>query len=538
MLGGLAQGQRGSTVAGQVPAPVLGINVLNSLAQMNPAECIYTFNMVSQDGGVRVRDGYAEWANGWVGDAGTIIPFNGFDPANDKLFVATSDGIYDCTSRGETAPTKVQNFTSSAGLAGYGVYTQMMSLGEEAFLFYADGENGLYRYEEVADVWIQVTSGAGAGQMTGVTPETVNYVTVWKNQLVMIQRDRATAYALPARTLSGAANQVVIGTQFKQGGSLKAAYNWTLDGGVGVDDYLVFVSSEGDVVIYQGSGFEAQDFALVGVWNIGRMPFGNRFGVEFGGELYLASSYGVVPVSYLLNGANVADPMTYLSRKVGPYLRNIVEEVLDERGWQLFVDPKDSLLYLSTPPRASFEQIDFVMYFADQAWSMSRALNRGHSAVWEGEVYWLDRDVPKLFIEEGTVDGVYLDPATDGDPVPIEWDLLTSYNDLGQPAYIKRCHFIRPNFLSELAPSYSAEARYDYDVAENTSGIVQVVNDVGIWGTGVWGEAVFGGGATPTSKTGGAGGMGYRVAIAMRGSTIGDTRIIGFDVMSDQGGMF
>ena len=78
-------------------------------------------------------------------------------------------------------------------------------------------------------------------------------------------------------------------------------YNWSLDGGDGIDDYLVVVGSSGDVSVWQGTDPKS-DFGTVGSWQIGDIPYGRRIGVEYGGDLFLLSIYGLISLSSLLNG--------------------------------------------------------------------------------------------------------------------------------------------------------------------------------------------------------------------------------------------
>ena len=79
------------------------------------------------------------------------------------------------------------------------------------------------------------------------------------------------------------------------GGELVGLYNFTMDGGDGVDDYLVALSRAGDVVIYRGD-----DPSLIDLWNIvgtfyvGELPAERRVANEYGGDLYIISVFGMI----------------------------------------------------------------------------------------------------------------------------------------------------------------------------------------------------------------------------------------------------
>jgi len=50
-----------------LPASVGGINAYDSLMMMPPQDCIYTFNLMPVEYGLRLRRGYSEWSQGAVG---------------------------------------------------------------------------------------------------------------------------------------------------------------------------------------------------------------------------------------------------------------------------------------------------------------------------------------------------------------------------------------------------------------------------------------------------------------------------------------
>ena len=80
----LRRGGKQNSTAATVPASMEGINAVTSLAMQSPAECVYTYNLISQDLGMVSREGFVEWANGWTGDpAQTLIPFEGHQDAHD-----------------------------------------------------------------------------------------------------------------------------------------------------------------------------------------------------------------------------------------------------------------------------------------------------------------------------------------------------------------------------------------------------------------------------------------------------------------------
>ena len=282
---GMRQGQKQNTVAGPLPASNAGINAVDSLAEMAPNECIYTYNLIAQDYGMEVRPGYVEWANGWTGTAKTVITFEGATTAQDKLWVADENGIWDCTTADTTAPTQKIVFPSTSGNAGICSYITYSTDGSAQFVLLCDGENGYYVWTQSTNTWAKIALGAGAGQILGVDPSDFVFVMAWKERVWFIEKNTSKAWYLAVNTIYGTVASFIFGGQFMQGGNLRTLHNWTLDGGIGVDDYLVGVSGAGDVSIYQGTDpAAANTFGMVGTWNIGKVPAGNRIGRNFGGS--------------------------------------------------------------------------------------------------------------------------------------------------------------------------------------------------------------------------------------------------------------
>jgi len=134
-----------------LPSPMRGVNATRVLTQMEAQEAIFMINILPEDFGCEVRDGYAEWANGWTGTpARTVITFEGNSNAEDRLWVANSEGIWDVTVEGTTAPTKDVAFPSPSNNAGICSYVNYGNDAGDRFLLLCDGENGYY-------VWTQTT---------------------------------------------------------------------------------------------------------------------------------------------------------------------------------------------------------------------------------------------------------------------------------------------------------------------------------------------------------------------------------------------
>jgi len=508
------------------------------MAVMPPNECIFCDNIVAEDFGCEVRDGYIEWANGWTGGiARTVISFEGNVDTDDRLWVANDEGLWDVTAQGETAPTQDVTWPSQLNNAGICSYVNYGNDAGDRFLLLCDGENGYYVWTQTTDTWLKIPFAAGG--IEGADPDLFDYVMIWKTRVWFIQRNSGLAWFLNAsEQFLGTVVPFNWGDQFKTGGSLVALHNWTLDGGKGMDDYIVGLSGSGDVIVYQGTDPTSKnDFGLVGSWFVGATPAGRRTAIEYSGDLYMLTLQGIVPLSALLRGQSTAEDATYVSNKVGPYLRSVLEETLTDFGWHIHVHPKQSTLYVNAPPVQSAPQVAFTAYFGTKAWSTVSGLTKADTASWKNDVYWSDITRNKLFFQGGFQDGVYLDPDVDGDPEPVNWSLLTSFSPLGTPSKQKRVQYIRPQFVADTAPDYFVEARYDYDISRIPIGPIDTNGEGNVWDKGKWGTAKWRGALIAASdKVTGGSGMGRAVALAIRGQSGNNVTLIGFDIAFDIGG--
>ena len=114
--GRLGQGQQSSIKTETVPASVQGVNALGALTGMAPADCIYCYNLVPSEYGMRLRKGYREIATGMTNDVRSIIPYDNQagDNSKDRLFSVNEDGIWNTTIANTQTPALEQAFARVA----------------------------------------------------------------------------------------------------------------------------------------------------------------------------------------------------------------------------------------------------------------------------------------------------------------------------------------------------------------------------------------------------------------------------------------
>ncbi len=85
-----------------------------------------------------------------------------------------------------------------------------------------------------------------------------------------MQEDSLRVWFLEPFAIQGTANLLDLGPIFDKGGAILCQSTWTLDGGSGADDLAVWVTTQGQVAVYQGlDPSDANNWALVGIPCVG-----------------------------------------------------------------------------------------------------------------------------------------------------------------------------------------------------------------------------------------------------------------------------
>lgn len=512
-----------------VPPPN-GINQVDPLFAFPSQDAVFMYNYISSYYGTRVRSGYREFATNVGTQVKTVAPYNGSTSAKDKLFAMDIAGIYDI-SAGGAAPTLKLAFPGSTADSGYGVVTNMTVLGG-FFLLYCDEEYGYYRYTESTDTWVR-TTGA---EVTNVNPNNLVGCTVFKSKLWFIEKNTNDLWYLPTGSVIGAATKFSLGNKYKKGGTTQALFTWTLeDTGAGMDEYLVAVSSSGEVLVYHGQDPDvAGNFTGVGSWQIGAIPAGRRMATNFGGELYIVSAYGLQPASRLIQAGVAQTDAIELTRKITPTVKSLVTSTRTSKGWEVRFIPSENALVIMSPQRTGYQATQVVQSLNNQGWSVYQGIPMFTGENWNGLFYFASSNAEgTVYVLDGDVDAQNL-AGTSGTPITAA--MLGAFSDVGEPGMYHRMQFIRPVFLSSAQPLYTLEARYDYNISETFGTSSPAALSGALWDIAIWDSALWTGDFLEIESNTGAQGMGRAMAVALTTQTTARTIVIRYDAMYDSGG--
>lgn len=325
-------------------------------------------------------------------------------------------------------------------------------------------------------------------------------------------------YYLPIGQKSGAATAFYFGGLFPHGGEIVGYWTWTRDGGEGIDDYFIIVGRGGDLLAYQGADpSAASTWALKGNWYLGHIPAGRRISVDYGGELFVLSSFGLLTLSALFRGVDVSDFRVNPTAKITPQIRERMQAELDSARWEVNSYPQEGLIVINSPvrPGSSDKYLQYVFNVTTQAWSMWRDLNMVTCNNWNEQFFFTDDTGILWTLTEGQDNRLVAD--TDAsEVVPIDFSVLGSFQRYGFTGSLIG-EFLRPVFTGISNVDYNARFVYDYEVDEIFGAVLGAVVEETKWDTGLWDTAVWSSSTAVRSSVEGGSGLGRTAAIAIRG---------------------
>jgi len=527
--------------------PTHGLNTTGDVAFMDPQDAIECDNLIAADLGLTLRGGWREYATN-IGGGGNIVvrTLMDFDAApttslappllTSTLFAVTDFGIYDIEGGGNMIAVAPDIVLSGTSGAGYMAHVQFVAAGGSHFLIACSETDGGYLYNGLA--WMKMTSvgGPGPGIITGVNPADFVHVCVWKKRLLFTKRGTGEMWFLPVGQVGGAAQMFDFGPILRSGGMLLGLANWTQDAGSGIDDRLVVFGSAGDIAIYEGTDpASVTAFFGVGVWYVGQPPIGRRCWTDTGGNVYLLTQFGVIPIAQLMQGGldNILTSGTDLLvqlRKINDALNVDFQTLLNTPGWQLIAFPGIALLQIARPRQSVTDYVQYTFQQHSLAWNrildvpamtFGRRLN---------QIYGGTDDARVLRVFTGNTDAMLLDGTGE---VEIRGRLTPAFNYFDQPAVRKRALMFRPQFLAKGTPGWSVLMNVNFE-RNPIVGTPVGGNTVGsLWDASYWDVDVWSGGRSAFGEWRSVVGMGYSLSPSLFISSVTQTTLASLEYMTD-----
>ena len=568
----MAVPQQRRAVTASVPSPIGGWNARDSVAEMNPLDAVVLNNFYPTPSEIQLRKGYTEYATGITGQVDTLMQYSGgstnklFAAAGSVIYDVSSAGAatsavtgqgsdrlqyvnastaggnflvavngtdaalnYDGTNWVKYANTStaqtISNLTSSGTLCTLSTSTAHgLVTGNQVTITGASPSqyNGTFRITVLSGTSFTYTALSApatspasplgsytvAKFITGVDSSNLIHVNLHKDRLYFVEEGTLNFWYLPVNAISGAATSYPLGAIARNGGYIMAMGTWTLDAGYGVDDYAVFITNNGEAIVYKGSDpSDPNDWSLIGVWQLGQV-FARRCFFKFAGDLLLITQDGIVPLAGALQSSRL-DPRINVTDKIYYAVSQAADLYNTEFGWQIHYYAKQNMLIFNIPVIGGQQQ--YVMHNITKAWASFSGINATCFELYDEDMY---------FGGNGYV-GKFWDGLSDNDQ-NIKASCQQAYSYFDARGQLKRFTMVRPIlFTDNGTPAVLCGINTDFDTQNNVGQVSfnPALVSVGIWDTSTWDDAEWGGGNTISKQWQGVTGIGYAAGIILNIAT-------------------
>jgi hypothetical protein len=449
-------------------APVKGWNASSALASMKPDEAIVLNNWFPRPSYCEIRGGFASHATGMTGNGKTLVTYNAMSGAN-KMFCSTASGVYDVTNPGAVGASVAARTNGKHQWTMFGDATN-------SWLIMCNGVDKPLYYD--GSTWTAVDGGTSPA-LTGLTTTEIIGATVYKGRLLFLQKNSLSFWYLAAGAAGGALTEFDMSGEAKKGGYLMAIATWTRDAGDGQDDVAVFITSEGEALVYQGNNPSSlTTWAKVGTFFIGK-PLGRRCVTQFGGDLVVITQNGTFPLSAALQSAAI-DYKLALSFKIEDAFTEAARNYGSNFGWEAIVYPAQSALLVNIPISEDGEHQQYVMNTTTKAWCKFTDWDAEDFAILNGQLYFCDGTaVNKAW--SGTSDG----------PDEIVAYAKTAFSYFNSPGQNKQFKMFRPVFAANGTFTFLTDIDVDFNDEEISGTATYTVQAGATWDVSNWDESYW-----------------------------------------------
>lgn len=459
-----------------LPAPVGGLNGRDGLANMGKLDAFVLDNFFPNSTSVDTRGGSRDYKTGLGAPVRTLAIYAGGGTA--QMLAFANGSIYDVTAAGPLgAPL-------ASGRISDDVSTVMFSNAGNQFLLGFSGIDPPFSYDGAVVTDLAITGLTGS-------QNTLHCAEAFKGRVYLAQQGQLGFYYLAVGAIQGAASYFDLSQVAKKGGHLVGITSFSQqDAGSGPADYIMFMTSEGEYIVYAGfDPSNADNWTLVGRY-YGSAPIGRRGWFNFRSDVFIITDAGIVPFSEMRsNGGEDGDSsrdLKYLTSKLGRYYTDLTRNS-DTFGWAATLYPRGNMLVVNVPASATVlgNYYQFVMNLNTGSWGRFREWNGLCWTVFDKRLYFGTHDGRVVLADDGTLDN--------GQPIKCDARQAYNYFDDGRGAGTADKHFHFGTFVMEAngTPPLSAEINTNFENTKpeyvgNLPGGVGAEWNVAEWDVDFW----------------------------------------------------
>ena len=513
-----------------IPAapPFKGLNDTQPIGAMAPEFAIIFDNLIAKPNGPTSRLGSRKHYTGFAAAVKSFIRYNGKVPADSKFFAVSGGNIFDITATGEVGDDPALVTGLSTSNVWWQFAQQTHTTATHNYVIAVNGANMPQLYNGAWSAATQTGSPSAAGEFkdvdnNGAAVDISKFkdVALHQQRLWFVLNNSSKGYYCDIAQVGGNLYAFDFGPFFPRGGNLHKITAWTLDAGgdSGVQAILIAISSNGDVVVFDGNNpADAGSWQYRGSYQLGS-PVGQRCTEAFQGELLYLSKDGLFPLSKYLRSAGT-DPTQALTYNISNSISSLVNTFTNLEGFEVKSFAPQSALVLNIPQQDSKLNFQYVMNTLTGGWGRFTGWAAHCFMEFNGQFYYgTDNAVVTAFSN-------FTDNAdTDGtNGTAVVWRALQAFTDLSEAdlgGAGKTVNGIKP-YIETTNPTLSLAVgiNVDFDTSlGSVTGVTLPTSSLALWDSATWDGATWYGGTTtfnqwfvPLSNPG------INIAVALVGS--------------------
>jgi hypothetical protein len=457
------------------PAPTGGLvsnrNLAEARAPNLPPGAAVLENCFPTASGVRVRRGSVRFAS--VDEDEPVRKLFAWDAGSVRhLFAATDGGIWDITT---VADADVWLGTADHAATDGNWSTAQMTTAGGTFVVGVNGTDAAFIYDGTSFGATSITFPGGSG----LTTADLVHVWVFKEHLWFIERDSLNAWYLPVGAIAGELTKFPLGGVFPRGGALLWGNSWSTHS-ADLAEQCVFVTTEGDVIAYQGTlPGSSSTWAQVGSYRIGR-PLGRDAWIRAGGDLVIATTVGFVSLAE----ASARDYAALGQNAVSHSIEDDWAQTIAERGdtgWQCAIWAEGQMVVVAPPTPPGRMPMLLVANSMSGAWCRFTAWNVTAPLAFNGALMFGSADGR---VRRGWVTGADEGQTYVGRCLPL-------FDSLGAPGSRKIAKAARATLRSAAPLREHVSAHFGFHTEFPPAPSPQPVSGESLWNAGLWDQAVW-----------------------------------------------
>lgn len=199
-----------------------------------------------------------------------------------------------------------------------------------------------------ADAVAAETAGS-AIVVTGIATSALSFVWTHQARLWFVEGGTLSAWYQDPAAIGGALSEFPLDSVARLGGALLFGGTWSTDSGAGPDDYQLFVTTEGEVIVYGGTDpSSANTWALIGRYQIGK-PLHKNAWFRAGGDFMVVTEDGIVSVGEALQRDRTALQTVAITAPIEDLWRDVVASRTVTSRFPVAIWPTRTFFIISVP---------------------------------------------------------------------------------------------------------------------------------------------------------------------------------------------